>query len=106
MSKDRLEEIEERLAKASPGPWQMQVDAWCNFLLIPECREIRMVLLDDTKLIVNAPEDIKYLLSLARSAQKLEKALEGVMRDIENGDGIRVNLIQEALDNWSQNADK
>jgi hypothetical protein len=91
---DRVEEIEERLAKATPGPWTVDDDG-CVWRPggVPDDRD-NICTMETRRnewpanavLIGDAPSDLSYLIQETRSFRAKLSALEGLAKGwLENG---------------------
>ncbi len=92
---DRIEEIEERLAAATPGPWEHHAirDRWRTWMVegpsgvLADMRHYPMAEAD-ADLIAHAPEDMYYLLNVLGQAEaELDRCWEQTNEAIERGEG-------------------
>jgi hypothetical protein len=95
---DRVNEIRERLNKATPGPWEWQEDILCknepfDLVLKPfyddDNGEISTCIFpNDRYFIANSPADISYLLDQITAMQEENAELKNqykISRDTDNG---------------------
>lgn len=83
----RIQEIKERLNKATPGPWtEIQREEYCSDI-DSETANIAMVgsTKADANFIAHAPEDIAYLLSCLEQANRRAEAAEKILHGFAVG---------------------
>ena len=79
---NRLAEIQERLSKATPGPWKVYpyppygygnpAEQRCMNIIDSNFDEIGFVTKDDADFLVHVPEDIRFLLDEIKKLQGTE----------------------------------
>jgi hypothetical protein len=71
---DRLSEIEERLANATPGPWVVEgLGDWVGPIGIPVAPDDGGLTVPDAELIAHAPADLAALVAVVREVEALHR---------------------------------
>ena len=90
---DRLEEIEQRVAKATPGPWTTFGTAWIRGFNVANKYE-GVIEPDNYDFIVHSRADIPYLLARLRAA---EAVVESYLDDLG---GLKGQPTLDVIDAW------
>ena len=90
---DRLEEIEQRVAKATPGPWTTFGTAWIRGFNVANKYE-GVIEPDNYDFIVHSRADIPYLLARLRAAEAVIEAVYSISTPRGR------NVTQQAVVAW------